>query len=1112
MAESLSELNGKSVVHERLVSSAESNVRFSCVCSLAEGRTHLVLSHGGSLSVREVRKNHVETVATYATPSPVVFLTVIRRQGFSGVIFLLLSNGALKLLGLSRSGGVWEVFENWSRSLDWGTGGGGSEVLVNNVRCEYDEQRCAVVVFAPVEPVRVTEVAHAKKRSVVIRDVPPLVYLLRFSFDKFPKILTKVDSVKWKFDWCPTLVSFLRSSSETAPWSFGCYHASVGIKTFAIKIESGACDFRELKLAFAPPHSMCDMRFIEGTTLLVAHANELAIYSGSKLTASVKYAAALTGVRIFPLNRVGNSQSFIVALSDGTLHLATVGEGDQLTLNSVFLGNCAGKSMATTVAHLSTVTFKQGPCFLIFVGSLIGDSSISFVVPSNPKRRIQHLISNLSLAPVSGIVSAPAQRRVYLSFGIGADSGVAFFERLFRYRCLMRFPTESAIDAFVLGDSTCAIALENSTRIFELSEVAANDECRIVEHAFPYGGKTVAMWLIAEREKNMYVRVTTNTVELLTSEFGIMCKLELESNAVAAVSDCSYNSKSPSLMVLSQDATIRRIVFDATLVSLHFRGSVAFPNYSGNASQLICVGLLQNILIAISSGVLHSDQGKFGLRWDPFPVRSLTGKTVVAIAASQHKNTGEAPFVYVAALCHSAPNAKTRNWYIIIFAFWLISPSTSASDAIVFLFAENAENSPVSPLVCGNMRFSSDSRYKYCVSVDVSGTVYVVVQNLQDSWMGLRAADEFAPLATLTAADTKVSLLSSLSGAGLALGWQGEVSYIPALLYRHSTTVLFVTVFPDLALVVALDDSGKLLALHTNQTDAQTRRVACQRDVFTLPDGVVVSDMQRVAADDGSALLAIAFSTPPPATSEQRLAYHGRQIMFLGVSTVLGAAVIRPVAGLAPIVWSGVGSCQLQFRPLSGGRIVAACDAHVKLFSLPAQGDAKQLLSTELRSGNDIVASLSVQGPMVTISHMFGSLVALKCSSSTSGEFEGSFKAAASGATDGAVSLMLNEDVCVAASNSPFFTVLACVSNKLVPVWRVPVEGPVCAGMFERSVGFLGTAAGEVIVARVVSPDAALKLVGKAESGVYDLRAMRLAIDSSVLTLPKNIEDLVTWI
>ncbi len=1090
-------LNGKSVLYERLVSSSDSRVDFSCVCSLVEGRTHLVLSHGGSLSVREVRKNHVELVASFTTPASIVFLSVIRRAG-RGVIFLLLATGVVKLMGLARSGGTCEVFENWSRSLEWPA----AEVQTHAVVCKYDEQRCAIVVFAPVEPTRVTEVSHGKKRSVVARDNPPLVFLLRFSFDKYPKILTKIDSIKWKFDWAPNAVSFLRAANEAAPWSFGCSHPVHGVKTFAVKFDGSVCDFRELKLSFVPPAPVCDLHFVEGTTLLVGHPSELALYAGAKLVVSVKYDAAVSSVRIFPLT----AQSAVVSLSDGSLHLATVGPGN--TLTSLYVGACAGRSMATTLAHLSTVTFKQGPCFLVFIGCAIGDSSIAFIVPSNPKRRLQHLVQHLSLAPVSGLVPAPSHRRVYASFGIGNDSGLASLERLFRYRCMMHFPAESVVDAYQLGDARCAIALAESTRVVQLTD-AGSEECRVVEQVFPHAGRTLAMWLLAERENNLYVRVTPRAVQLMNDSFAVISEVMLqESEAVSAVSDCSYNSKSPSVMVLCKDAHIRRFLFDATFVSLYLRGSVALPNFSESQSQLVCVGFLQNMLIAISNGVLHSDQCKFGVRWEPFPVRSLTGKTVVAIAVSQHKNIGEAPFVYVAALCHSSPNPRTRNWYMVIFAFWLISPSTSASDAVVFLFAEDLENGSA-PLVVGTMRFTSDTRFKHCVSVDVSGTVYVVVQNLQDAWTGLRAADEFAPLVTLAlGSDKKVTLLSSLSGAGLALAWQGEVSYIPSLLYRHTATLRFLAAFPELALLVALDDRGKMLALHTNQLDPQTRRMACQKDVFIVPEGAIVSDMQRVVDATGATLLAISYARAPPADSEQRLVYHSREIVFLSVASIFGAAVVSAAPGLGGIPWPGTGSCQLQFRSLSAGRLVAACDAQVRLFSV-APNATKQLLSTDLRSGNDIVSSLSVQGPMVTISHLFGSLVALKCSST--GEFEASFKAGASRATDGPVSLMLSEDVCVASSSQPFATVLACVGNKLVSVARVTTEGPVCAAMYERAVGFFGTTTGELYAVRVLSADVTSKLLGKAESGVYDFRSVRLAMDNSVMTLPKNLEDLVTW-
>jgi hypothetical protein len=245
------------VVYEKLVSSAESTIVSSFVCSLVEGRVHVVVNHGNSLSVREVRKNHVELITVAAT-GPIVYMRVIRR-GTRGVIFLLLEHGVMKMMGLSKGGGgeAWELFTNWSKTLSDMAGRSGA-------LCEYDEHRCAIAVFVPVEPIKHSEVFNSKKRSVVIAESPALVYLLRFSFDKFPKIITRVDSIKWRMEWTPLAVSFI--NSETAPWSFGCYHPSVGIKTFAVKVEE--CEFRELKLvvdtAIVSSKQVCGIHFIEG--------------------------------------------------------------------------------------------------------------------------------------------------------------------------------------------------------------------------------------------------------------------------------------------------------------------------------------------------------------------------------------------------------------------------------------------------------------------------------------------------------------------------------------------------------------------------------------------------------------------------------------------------------------------------------------------------------------------------------------------------------------------------------------------------------------------------------------------------------------------------------
>ena len=183
--------------------------------------------------------------------------------------------------------------------------------------------------------------------------------------------------------------------------------------------------------------------------------------------------------------------------------------------------------MAITVSLLSTVSFKQGPCHLVFIGCASGDTTLSFIVPSNPTRRLQHLVTSLSLAPVTCIVPTTAHRRVYMSFGLRNDSGIACIERVFRYRAMLRFPTEHVRDVFLLDKFTCAFAFDTSTRIVQL--VPGEDmDVKLTEVAFPSSvtTPTLAIWkavggsdFVALAERQRHIRVSAGSVELLDGSF-----------------------------------------------------------------------------------------------------------------------------------------------------------------------------------------------------------------------------------------------------------------------------------------------------------------------------------------------------------------------------------------------------------------------------------------------------------------------------------------------------------------------------------------------------------------------------------------------------------------
>ncbi len=99
-------------------------------------------------------------------------------------------------------------------------------------------------------------------------------------------------------------------------------------------------------------------------------------------------------------------------------------------------------------------------------------------------------------------------------------------------------------------------------------------------------------------------------------------------------------------------------------------------------------------------------------------------------------------------------------------------------------------------------------------------------------------------------------MASATSGA--ALGWNGEVSHVPHLVYRHSVTIMHLVAFPEIALLIGVDSSGVAFGLSTNQINESTKHFICHPNIFQVPDGSLISDVQRVMIPDGSFVIAFA--------------------------------------------------------------------------------------------------------------------------------------------------------------------------------------------------------------------------------------------------------------
>jgi hypothetical protein len=112
-------------------------------------------------------------------------------------------------------------------------------------------------------------------------------------------------------------------------------------------------------------------------------------------------------------------------------------------------------------------------------------------------------------------------------------------ERLLRYRGMIRFPQEQIRDALPLDDTRCALSLgDGSTRVMQLVATAPlvdDDEYKLVELQVPsFPSPTIAFWSLKQEGEARYLRCSSQTIELLSTGFGVLNQAALPFSAVSA--------------------------------------------------------------------------------------------------------------------------------------------------------------------------------------------------------------------------------------------------------------------------------------------------------------------------------------------------------------------------------------------------------------------------------------------------------------------------------------------------------------------------------------------------------------------------------------------------
>ena len=1035
-------------------------------------RSHLLVNYGSSLSIFAVANNHaLECVARMEPEGGATILYACAVQhSKAGLIFCLFSDGTNKLLALAEDG---VLYDYYSKRLSLP-----SSADLSNITCAYDENRCAVVIFVPVMPEQHLEHSNGKRLLVVTETPRPLVWLVRFSFDFFPKMHTKIDAVEWPNDWCPSMVTFVRTKTT---WSFACV-GPPGIKTFAIKLgeRDSLPEFRELKLSISPPGPVSDLLFLEGTASLLSAGADLCLFAGSKLLLALRFDSSVTRIRLFPL--CGGSQ-FIAALSDGTLHLIAVSlVPGQESLKSLPLGQThAGSSPAVSVSHIATVAFKQGPCHLIFIGCATGDSSVAFVIPSNPKRRL-HIIgtTGLSLAPISGLAQGP-KGIILVSFGKDASSGVASLSRTFRYRSMVRFPLEKPLAAFLIGANKAIImSAEGQARVVRLERSAASSEVKLIEeaqsgNALTNLGPSVAIWPATMSGRHVLFRVAASgTLEIRNAQdFSVICSVATCEQALSAGADTHYDTGT-SVFVLSGAGLIYRYDVDPALLKMQHVGSAPMPDgFSAQLDQLVTIGP-QNLLFAIGNGILYGCS--FGTAWGAIARRVLQGHRVLAIASRQ-SSTG--PFTNVALLTYATDTNSVRSYYLVLFPYTHTAVELPYPDSRVFLFSERVDVS--SPIRNGTLRFSCDSNFLQIVTVQFAGgAVYSASQTMEGLWMGVRTECDFVPLVSFndaTSSNGQIVTILSSPHDGMALSWGGQVGHTTRLLYRHSSTLLFVDYIPDLCLCVALDVKGQIVCFDPSQSGKGPMKAESSYNVG--PDRLV-SDMRRFTTRDGTNLLALALmpkvEMETSSTNTSRMVYFQRSVVFLRFKRLPnGELSIGQSPAHHSINLGGIGSCLVRLAPLPflEGGIAIAFDSFLQVVKFQeGSTDSVRVWATSLAadiSSNDICTHISVSGNYLTLLHMYGSIAVL--AGNEEGEFSLHRQGILAGRNDGPAPVFLAADVMLAAGKDGLTVMTQSQQIHLAEAYHLPVHGLLSSSMHNplTDVAVFGTTAGQIVVLRSVS-------------------------------------------
>ena len=916
-----------------------------------------------------------------------------------------------------------------------------------NVRkavCNLDEQRCLVVMFVPHERNKNEWMNHLQTKKRGVNEAPPLVFMASFGVEGERKLQMKVETVgSWKLD-VPIDFSFIKARS-TAISSLVCNMGAEGVNAFALKKETEKDPyFAALKLSIDPRgrhvRSIC---YIEGTAALVSASNEVALVLGSKEVSTIKFDAKVKRIDLFQLSKVKKTE-FVAALDDGTLHFV-VANMESMQISSLFLGSTVNGNPCSCVSWISSMTFKQGPCHLVFIGSMRDDSSISFILPSNPQRRVQHISAFVNLSPVRCIDLDAGNQCLYAAFGSNKHSGVAEVEECFRFRKLVKYSSDThAVEKVLfLGRDLLCFCLENGTNRFLKVDAVHQEtsEIKMTEQSFEAFHKVsfFKLFCFKNTRDEAYFVCVSKTAMTLHNDKGSEIHREDFSPAVVV----------EALLSRFKDAQYHVALSDGTLKTYSVKNSV-FKVAAETKTRVVagerCLAEMEEDIFIIldGGGNLYTD-GDSEVSEVTLPnvasderILAFSLMLPVLVVVTKH---GQQYYVKV-----FQQRAKKSAWNFVC-SCDVLRASAEQSCSLMFL-----------------------EQYKgFCsFSLAIGAKNFVLSQASENHFVCLKTSGNETCLGSFNLADGLC--LSILKGPKkeVSVAAFGEIVYESSVIHRNECNVLFVCHLDMLQKVVFVDEQGKIGVFCK-------RSGKVQNDCYALHEALLISDFQCIRDAEGEELVAVCVCSRNAVRDRKLLNYGDREVRLLRVREGKNGVFIEQSSSHHSIRWDGIGSCNMMIRGFALGRssaFVVACDTKLSFYRYGENSPAPQLLNaTDLAevSGNDIISSISVQGQTITLSHMFGAMLCVEWHPESKGvTLESNILCPGD-----CITVMLNKNVGLCSLKGGPAHAMEKNGKLLVKRQKlIEDHGVLCCTLNEkRETAFVGSRTGEIYAVKAVTDD-----------------------------------------